>query len=80
MTRMSSPDGSEILTVDNEVGASVLASLGWSTEGGSRRSGPNQPQRQPEVASEGDSTESSSGEAPRKRGPGRPRKHPVEGE
>lgn len=78
--RMSSPDGSEVLTVADGVGASVLASLGWKTESNSspKRSRSEENTAQSALS---DSTESAgSGEAGRKRSPGRPRKHPVEGE
>ncbi len=79
MTRMSSPDGSEILTVDSEVGASVLASLGWSMEGEAkpeRRSEPAKPKADPgEAVSDEQEQEQTT-----KRRPGRPRKNPVDEE
>ena len=78
--RMSSPDGSEVLTVTDGVGASVLASLGWKTESGGasqKRSSP----RSAEDTAQQSSESSTSDESGRKRSPGRPRKHPgQEGE
>lgn len=78
--RMSSPDGGEVLSVQDEVGAQILGSLGWNTESGSgsKRSSSRSDENTPQ-SSLSDSSESSA-ESGRKRSPGRPRKHPVESE
>ncbi len=77
MTRMSSPDGSEVVTVETKVGESVLASLGWHTEGGSSRTRVSSTRSQERSAEPEESNEGSSS-TPRRRGPGRPRKQSSE--
>lgn len=73
MTRMSSPDGSEVVTVETKVGESVLASLGWHTEGGSSRTRVSSTR-----STEAEESTEASSSTPRRRGPGRPRKQSSE--
>lgn len=82
--RMSSPDGGEVLSVQDDVGAQILGTLGWNTESGSgsKRSSPRSSESTEQSSPQSSLSDSgeSSGEQGRKRGPGRPRKHPVQEE
>lgn len=73
MPRMSSPDGSEVLSIPDG-GVAAMKSLGWTVEGHTGKS-PKSAESAPAPAQEEEPPEDPEDE-PKRRKPGRPRKHP----
>ena len=76
MPRMSSPDGSEVLSVP-DAGVDALKSLGWTVEGTRKQQADKTSSAESAGAQDqpdGGAAKPEGGE--RRRGPGRPRKNP----